>query len=86
MNQPMGMVKQMMGMQKMTLDGMLSSMIMFWEQTDRMLGPLLDQAVWMPAEGKKVFKDTVSANKRGCETFKDAVNEGFNRLESCIPG
>ncbi len=82
MDQQMGMAKQMMDLQRMTFDGMVTNMITFWDQTDKVFGTFIDQAAWVPAEGKTAFKKWIDGNKKGCETFKKAVNDGYERLES----
>lgn len=86
MDQQVRMAKQMMDLQRVTFDGMINNMMMFWDQTERMLGSFMEQAPWVPQEGKRAFKDWVDGNKKGCETFKNAVNEGFSKLEGCFAG
>jgi hypothetical protein len=84
MDQQKMMAKQLMDLQKATFEGMMNNMIIFWDQTGRMLGSYLNQASWMPEEGRKTFRDWVDSNKKGCETFQHAVTDGFKRLESCL--
>lgn len=86
MEQPIKIGKQMMDLQKLTFNGMINNMIMFWDQTEKMFGAVMEQTPWVPDEGKKVFHDWVNGNKKGCETFKSAVDDGFNKLESCFAG
>jgi hypothetical protein len=82
----MRMAKQMMDLQRVTFDGMINNMIIYWDQTARMLGSFFDQAPWMPDEGRKAFREWIDGNKKGCETFQNAVNDGFKRLESYFAG
>jgi hypothetical protein len=49
-----------------------------------MLSSFLNQAAWVPEEGKKVFREWVGTNKKGCETLKDAVNSGYSSLGKCF--
>ncbi len=81
LDQQMKTVKQMIDMQKSTVDGMINSMTMFWTQTETMMETFLVQAVWIPEEGKKALRDWVETNKQGCETFRNAVNDGYSNLE-----
>jgi hypothetical protein len=76
--------KQMIDLQKAGVEGMTSSMIMIWDQTGNMLSSFLNQAAWVPEEGKKVFREWVGTNKKGCETLKDAVNSGYSSLGKCF--
>lgn len=84
MDQQSRMAKQIMDLQRATFEGMINNMIMFWDQTGKMLSPFVDQAPWVPEEGKKAFRDWVEGAKKGCETFKNSVNDGFSRVESCF--
>jgi len=86
MEQHTRIAKQMMDVQRATFGSVINNMIMFWDQTGKMFGTFLDQAVWVPEEGKKTFREWIDVNKKGCETFKNAVDEGFNKLESSITG
>jgi hypothetical protein len=81
MDQQMRMAKQLMDLQRVTFDGMINNMIIFWDQTGSMLGSYFDQAPWMPDDARKAFRDWIDGNKKGCETFKNTVNDGFNRME-----
>ncbi len=81
LDQQMKTVKQMIDLQKSTVDGMINSMTMFWTQTETMMETFLVQAVWIPEEGKKALRDWVETNKKGCETFRNAVNDGYSNLE-----
>ena len=78
------MAKQMIDMQRMSVEGMINNMIMFWEQTGSVLNSFLDKAAWLPEEGKKTCREWVESNKKGCETLKSAVNSGYNNLGKCL--
>lgn len=73
--------KQMIDFQKTTFDNTFSAMVMLQEQTERMAGTLLDQATWMPEEGRKAVNDWVKAYKKGREDFKKSVDENFKKVE-----
>jgi hypothetical protein len=74
--------KQMIDFQKTTFDNSFSAMVMLQEQTERMANTLLDQATWMPEEGKKVVNDWVKAYKKGREDFKKVVDDNFKMVET----
>jgi predicted nucleic-acid-binding protein len=71
----------MIDFQKTTFDNTFSAMVMLQEQTERMAETLLEQATWMPAEGKKAISDWVKTYKKGREDFKKAVDENFKKVE-----
>ena len=73
--------KQMIDFQKTTFDNTFSAMVMLQEQTERMTNTLLDQAAWLPEEGKKAINDWVKAYKKGREDFKKIVDENFTKVE-----
>ncbi len=78
------MTKKMIDLQRVSVEGWIGNMIAFWEQTGSMLNSILNQSAWIPDEGKKVVRDWIDTNKRGCETLKDAVNNGYNSLGKCL--
>ncbi len=82
--QPTRIAKQMIDLQRVTLEGLISNLIMFWDQTGSMMNQFLDQASWVPDEGKKAIREWVDSNKKGCETFKTAVRNGYSNLEKCF--
>lgn len=73
--------RQMIDLQKIGMEGMIDCSIIFWNQTGSMLNWFLRRAGWIPEEGKKVFREWIDTNRKGCETFKDAVNSGYSDLE-----
>jgi hypothetical protein len=73
--------KQMIDFQKTMFDNTFNAMVLVQEQTERTANTLLDQATWMPEEGKKAITDWVNAYKKGREDFKKGVDENFKRVE-----
>jgi hypothetical protein len=75
------MAKQMLDFHKATFDNTFNAMVMLQDQTEKMVNAFLDQATWLPEEGKKVTLDWIQAYKKGCEDFKKVVDENFKRVE-----
>jgi hypothetical protein len=73
--------KQMIDFQKTMFDNTFNAMVMVQEQTERMTTTLLDQAAWMPSEGRNAISGWVNAFKKGREDFKKGVDENFKRVE-----
>jgi uncharacterized protein (DUF927 family) len=73
--------KQMIDFQKTMFDNTYNAMVLVQEQTERMATALLDQATWMPAEGRNAIGGWVDAFKKGREDFKKGVDENFKRVE-----
>ena len=78
------MAKQMIDLQRLSVEGMINNMIILWDQTGNMLNSFMDQAAWVPDEGKKALREWVDSNKRGCESLKSAVSNGYNSLGKCF--
>ncbi len=78
--------KQMVDFNKATFDNNFSAMGMVQEQAERMLNMSLEQATWLPEEGKKVIDEWIKAYKKGREDFKKTVDENFARVEAFFAG
>ena len=73
--------KQMIDFQKTMFDNTYSGMVLVQEQTERVATSLLNQATWMPEEGRNAINGWVDAFKKGREDFKKGVDENFKRVE-----
>jgi len=73
--------KQMIDFNKATFDNSFKAMVMVQEQTEKMVSTILDQATWLPEEGKKAIKEWANACKKGSEDFKKAVDDNFKKVE-----
>lgn len=73
--------KQMIDFQKTMFDNTFNAMVLVQEQTERMANTLLEQATWLPAEGRSAINGWVDAFKKGREEFKKGVDENFKRVE-----
>jgi uncharacterized protein (DUF927 family) len=73
--------KQMIDFQKTMFDNTFNAMVMVQEQTERMATTLLDQATWMPSEGRNAISGWVDGFKKGREDFKKGVDENFKKVE-----
>lgn len=72
--------KQMMEFNQAALDNTFNAMTLVQEQTERMINLSLEQATMLPKEGKKVYTEWLKAWTKGSETFKKAVDEGFQKM------
>ncbi len=80
--EPLKMAKQMIDFQKATFDNTFEAMVLLQDQTERMFATFMEQAAFVPEEGKKMVRDWVQTFKKGREEFKKAVDESFNKVES----
>lgn len=79
--EPKDMAKQLITFHKTTFDNSFNAMVMLQEQTEKMVNMALEQATWLPEEGRKVINEWVQAHKKGRDDFKKAVDVNFKRVE-----
>jgi hypothetical protein len=75
------MAKQMLDFHKATFDNTFNAMVMLQDQTEKMVNAFLDQATWLPEEGKRVIDEWLSAYKKGREDFRSMVDENFKKVD-----
>ena len=80
------MLKQMVQFNKTAFDNGFSAMKIAQEQGEKMLTAFLEQASWLPEEGRKAVSDWVVANKKGCDDFKSAMDDNYKKLEEFFGG
>jgi hypothetical protein len=76
--------KQMMEFNKAAFDNTFNAITLLQDQTERMLNLSLEQATMLPKEGKKVFTEWLKACTKGSETFKKAVDDGFQKMQGFL--
>ncbi|MGB8719743.1 MAG: hypothetical protein WCD46_10580 [Desulfobacterales bacterium] len=79
-------LKQMIDFNKATFDNTFNAMVMLQEQAERAANTLMEQANWLPEDGKKAINEWVKAYKKGREDFKKVVDENFQKVESFFSG
>ena len=78
--------KQMVDFNKAAFDNSFSAIGMIQEQAEGMLNMSLEQAAWLPEEGKKAIDEWIKGYKKGREDFKKIVDENFARVEAFFAG
>ena len=78
--------KQMSQFNKTAFDSSYHAMAMFREHNQKMATSLLDQATWMPEQGKKAITEWMKSYKKGCEDFKKIVDQNYQNLEKYFTG
>lgn len=79
------MLKQIIQFNKTTFfDNAFKAMKLAQEQGEKMLNTMLDQATWLPAEGKKAITDWLKVYKKGVDDFKSAVDEQYDKVEDFL--
>ncbi len=75
-------VKQMIDFNRAAFNNTFGAMCMAQEQSEKMVNSLVEQAVWIPSEGKKAINDMAAMLRKGCSEVKRAVDENFSKAEA----
>ena len=76
------MLKQMISFNKAAFDNTFNALVTLQEQTERMCNTLIDQATWLPEDGKKAIQNWVDTYKSGRDTFRKSVEDSFEKVET----
>jgi polyhydroxyalkanoate synthesis regulator phasin len=76
--------KQMIHFQKATFDNTFSALTMVQDQAERMFNTMVEQAAWLPEEGRHMIDEMVGAYKKGCSDFKDVIDENFAKMADLV--
>jgi len=74
--------KQMLDFNKSSFTNAFNAMVMVQDQTETMSNSLLEQATWLPEEGKKAIHDWIEACKKGREEYKKLVEEAYKKVQA----
>ena len=73
--------RQMIQFNKTAFDNSFNAMTMVYEQNQKMVNAFLEQATWMPENGRKAITDWIKAYQKGCEDFKKMVDDNYQKVE-----
>jgi hypothetical protein len=79
--EPNIMLKQMLAFNKTAYDNSFNAMLTIQEQNSKMVDTFLEQASWMPEEGKNLIRNWVGTYKKGCEDFKKTADENYKKVD-----
>ncbi len=69
--------KQVIDFQKISFDSWFSTMALVQDQAATTVDKMLDQAAWMPAEGRKAIQSWMSACTSERDRLKSYVDQSF---------
>lgn len=72
---------QMIKFNKTIFDNAFKAMQMAQDQGEKMINSLIDQAAWLPEDGKKTITDWVQAYRKGCNDFKENVDQQYQKVD-----
>jgi hypothetical protein len=79
--EPNLLLKQMLDFNKTAFENSFNTMLTIQKQNAKMISTFLEQATWMPEEGKKLIREWVGAYKKGCEDFKKAADANYKKVD-----
>lgn len=78
------MIKQMLDFNKNAFENTFNIMATLQDQTQSNAQKCLEQASWLPGEGKKAIDEWMETCKQGRDYFKNAMEEGFIKAEEIL--
>jgi len=75
------MLKQMVEFNQATFNNTYNAVALLQDQFERVAKTVLDQANWLPPEGRKAIENWVNAYKTGRENFKKYVDDSYKKVE-----
>jgi hypothetical protein len=79
-------IKQMVQFNKNAFYQGYSAMDMLRKQNEKMTNSFLDQATWLPEEGKKAVNEWMQLYKKGCNDFKRTADQNYKDVEKLFAG
>lgn len=79
---PKQIANQMIKLNKTAVGNSFNIMEMVQEQTEKMVETFLNQATWVPEEGRKAIGDWLSAYRNGCDDFKKMIDDNYAKVEA----
>ena len=73
-------IKQMVQFNKNAFYQGFNAMDMLRKQNEKMTNSL-DQATWLPEEGKKAVNEWMQLYKKGCNNFKRTADQNYKNVE-----
>ena len=74
-------LKQMIEFNQATFNNTFQAMILLQDQFERVAQTAIEQANWLPAEGRKAIENWVEAFKTGRDNYKSYVEDSYKKVE-----
>jgi len=74
-------LKQMIEFNQATFNNTFQAMVLLQEQFERVAQTAIDQANWLPAEGRKAIENWVETYKTGRDNYKGYVEDSYKKVE-----
>lgn len=74
-------LKQMIEFNQATFNNTFQAMVLLQDQFERVAQTAVEQANWLPAEGRKAIENWVEAYKTGRDNYKSYVEDSYKKVE-----
>jgi len=75
------MLKQMLEFNQTTFNNAFNTMTLLQEQLEGVAKTMLEQATWLPAEGRQAIGNGTETFKSACQTFKQKIDDSYKQVE-----
>lgn len=79
-------IKQMVQFSKNAFDQGYNAMETLRKQNEKITNSVMDQATWLPEEGKKAVNEWMQLYKKGCDDFKKTADQNYRNVEKLFAG
>ncbi|MGD8846604.1 MAG: hypothetical protein PVJ84_17995 [Desulfobacteraceae bacterium] len=73
--------KQIIEFNQSSFNNSYQALALLQDQFERIANTVIDQANWLPAEGRKAIENWVEAYKTGRDDFKSFVDDSYKQVE-----
>ena len=74
-------LKQMVEFNQTAFNNAFNAMTLLQDQFENVAKSGLEQATWLPAEGRKAIENYTETYKSACQTFKQKIDESYKQVE-----
>ena len=75
------MLKQMLAFHQTTFNNAFNTMTLLQDQLKGVAKTMLEQATWLPAEGRQAIENGTESYKSACQTFKQQIDNSYKQVE-----
>ncbi|MBT8342240.1 MAG: hypothetical protein HKP58_15685 [Desulfatitalea sp.] len=79
-------IKQMVEFGQTAFNNAYDANTLLQDQVERVTNTMLDQAGWLPSEGRKAITGWVTTYKTGRDNFKKFVDDSYKQVNEIIAG
>ena len=77
-------IKQAIDFNKNAFNNVFNALVVLQDHAERVCNAALENANWIPKEGRNALGEWTASFKKGRENYKDTVNKGFKELEGVL--